>query len=117
MRCINIRMMILSLTTPSLESVRQHIGRLPAIDPNTRTLVLAGFPNTGKSSFLRATSRADVDVQPYAFTTRSLFVGHADYKYLRFQIGTVPCLSEVGETHANIPQSIPLVSWTILSRR
>ncbi|KAK5808578.1 hypothetical protein F5H01DRAFT_370596 [Linnemannia elongata] len=28
-------------------------------------------------------TRADVDVQPYAFTTKSLFVGHMDYKYLR----------------------------------
>jgi len=25
-------------------------------------------------------TRADVDVQPYAFTTKSLFVGHMDYK-------------------------------------
>jgi nucleolar GTP-binding protein len=25
------------------------------------------------------------DVQPYAFTTKSLFVGHCDYKYLRWQ--------------------------------
>ncbi|KAL5594685.1 hypothetical protein BROUX41_001601 [Berkeleyomyces rouxiae] len=67
-----------------LDQVRQHLGRLPSIDPNTRTLVICGFPNTGKSSFLRSISRADVDVQPYAFTTKSLFVGHFDYKYLRF---------------------------------
>lgn len=31
-------------------------------------------------------TRADVDVQPYAFTTKSLFVGHMDYKYLRWQV-------------------------------
>jgi len=30
--------------------------------------------------------RADVEVQPYAFTTKSLFVGHMDYKYLRWQV-------------------------------
>lgn len=59
-----------------LEQVRQHLGRLPSIDPNTRTLVIAGFPNVGKSSFLKNISRADVDVQPYAFTTKSLYVGH-----------------------------------------
>lgn len=59
-----------------LEQVRQHLGRLPSIDPNTRTLVICGYPNVGKSSFLRNISRADVDVQPYAFTTKSLFVGH-----------------------------------------
>ena len=31
-------------------------------------------------------TRADVDVQPYAFTTKSLFVGHTDYKYLSWQV-------------------------------
>ncbi|KAK9452469.1 P-loop containing nucleoside triphosphate hydrolase protein [Dipodascopsis uninucleata] len=73
-----------------LEQVRQHLGRLPAIDPNTRTLVICGYPNVGKSSFLRSITRADVDVQPYAFTTKSLYVGHFDYKYLRFQAIDTP---------------------------
>lgn len=35
-----------------LEQVRQHLSRLPSIDPYTRTLILCGFPNVGKSSFL-----------------------------------------------------------------
>ncbi|WOO77508.1 putative nucleolar GTP-binding protein 1 [Vanrija pseudolonga] len=73
-----------------LEQVRQHIGRLPAIDPNTRTLLICGYPNVGKSSFVNKVTRADVDVQPYAFTTKSLFVGHMDYKYLRWQVIDTP---------------------------
>ena len=73
-----------------LEQVRQHLGRLPSIDPNTRTLLICGYPNVGKSSFLKSISRADVDVQPYAFTTKSLFVGHFDYKMLRFQAIDTP---------------------------
>ncbi|KAL7423385.1 Nucleolar GTP-binding protein 1 [Cryptotrichosporon argae] len=73
-----------------LEQVRQHLGRLPAIDPNTRTLIICGYPNVGKSSFVNKITRADVDVQPYAFTTKSLFVGHMDYKYLRWQVIDTP---------------------------
>ncbi|KAK3641761.1 Nucleolar GTP-binding protein 1 [Elasticomyces elasticus] len=73
-----------------LEQVRQHLGRLPSVDPNTRTLLICGYPNVGKSSFLKNISRADVDVQPYAFTTKSLFVGHFDYKMLRFQAIDTP---------------------------
>nr|AAK13445.1 G protein-binding protein CRFG [Mus musculus] len=73
-----------------LEQVRQHLSRLPTIDPNTRTLLLCGYPNVGKSSFINKVTRADVDVQPYAFTTKSLFVGHMDYKYLRWQVVTYP---------------------------
>jgi len=73
-----------------LEQVRQHLARLPSIDPNTRTLILCGYPNVGKSSFMNKVTRADVDVQPYAFTTKSLFVGHSDYKYLRYQLLDTP---------------------------
>ena len=35
-----------------LEEVRQHLSRLPSIDPNTRTIIITGFPNVGKSSFI-----------------------------------------------------------------
>ncbi|KAI1733029.1 nucleolar GTP-binding protein 1 (NOG1) domain-containing protein [Ditylenchus destructor] len=73
-----------------LEQVRQHLSRLPSIDPNTRTLILCGFPNVGKSSFINKVTRADVDVQPYAFTTKSLYVGHLDYRYLRWQVIDTP---------------------------
>lgn len=73
-----------------LEQVRQHLGRLPSIDPNTRTLLICGYPNVGKLSFLRCITKADVEVQPYAFTTKSLYVGHFDYKYLRFQAIDTP---------------------------
>ena len=63
-----------------LEQVRQHLARLPSINPNTRTILVCGFPNVGKSSFMNKVTRADVEVQPYAFTTKSLFVGHMDYR-------------------------------------
>ncbi|KAF7383525.1 hypothetical protein HZH66_012875 [Vespula vulgaris] len=73
-----------------LEQVRQHLARLPSIDPYTRTIIICGFPNVGKSSFINKITRADVDVQPYAFTTKSLYVGHTDYKYLRWQVIDTP---------------------------
>lgn len=73
-----------------LEEVRKHLSRLPALDPNTRTLLLCGLPNVGKSSFMNKITRGNVDVQPYAFTTKSLFVGHCDYKYLRWQVIDTP---------------------------
>lgn len=67
-----------------LEQVRQHLARLPSIEPNTRTLLICGLPNVGKSSFMNKITRADVEEAPYPFTTKSLFVGHMDYKYLRW---------------------------------
>jgi len=73
-----------------LEEVRKHMSRLPSLDPNTRTLLMCGLPNVGKSSFMNKITRANVDVQPYAFTTKSLFVGHCDYRYLRWQVIDTP---------------------------
>ncbi|XVF19274.1 hypothetical protein REPUB_Repub11eG0095900 [Reevesia pubescens] len=84
---------VMKRITPSLaylEQIRQHMARLPSIDPNTRTILICGYPNVGKSSFMNKITRADVDVQPYAFTTKSLFVGHTDYKYLRYQVIDTP---------------------------
>jgi len=69
-----------------LEQVRQHLSRLPTIDPDERTLLLTGFPNVGKSSFINKITRADVEVQNYAFTTKALYVGHTDYRYIRWQV-------------------------------
>lgn len=75
-----------------LEHVRQHLSRLPTIDPTSRTLVLCGYPNVGKSSFINKITRADVEVQPFEFTTKSLFVGHTDFKDLRWQVIDTPGL-------------------------
>lgn len=77
-------------TLTYLEEVRQHLGRLPTINPATRTLIITGYPNVGKSSFMNIVTNANVDVQPYAFTTKSLFVGHLDYNYTRWQVIDTP---------------------------
>ena len=73
-----------------LEEVRKHLARLPSIDTSQRTLLLTGFPNVGKSSFLNNITSADVDVQNYPFTTQTLFVGHTTYEQCdeNFQSGT-----------------------------
>jgi len=53
-------------------------------------LIITGYPNVGKSSFMNNVTDANVDVQPYAFTTQSLYVGHTDYKYGRWQVIDTP---------------------------
>lgn len=73
-----------------LEEVRKHLGRLPAIDTNQRTLILTGFPNVGKSSLMNNMTEANVDVQPYAFTTQSLYLGHFNHKYANWQVIDTP---------------------------
>lgn len=80
----------LSKSLEYLEEVRQHLSRLPVIDPTGLTLLVCGYPNVGKSSFVNSISRAQVDVQPYAFTTKNLYVGHFDHSYSIWQVIDTP---------------------------
>ena len=73
-----------------LEEVRKHLGRLPSIDPSSRTLILTGFPNVGKSSFMNKITYAGSEVQPYPFTTQSIYAGHTYYKNVRWQVLDTP---------------------------
>ena len=45
-----------------LEEIRQHLARLPSINPFERTLLLTGYPNVGKSSFINNISSANGEV-------------------------------------------------------
>lgn len=46
-----------------------HINDIP-------TIVIAGYPNVGKSSLLRCLSAAKPEVAQYPFTTKEIYVGH-----------------------------------------
>jgi nucleolar GTP-binding protein len=82
--CTMIRKISSSLSY--LEEVRKHMARLPTINPYERTILLTGYPNVGKSSFINCVSRANVEVQPYPFTTKALYIGHTEFNNLRFQV-------------------------------
>ncbi|CAD8145254.1 unnamed protein product [Paramecium octaurelia] len=73
-----------------LDEVRKHLSRMPAINPFERTLLVTGFPNVGKSSFVNNITNANLDVQPYPFTTQNLYVGHTDYNFVRWQVIDTP---------------------------
>jgi len=75
-----------------LEECRKHMSRLPQINPTTRSLLICGYPNVGKSSFMNQISEANVEVESYAFTTKDIYVGHFDYQCLRWQVLDTPGL-------------------------
>lgn len=80
----------LSSSLNYLEEVRKHLARLPSINPFERTLLVTGFPNVGKSSFVNSITKANLDVQPFPFTTQNLFIGHTDYNSVRWQVIDTP---------------------------
>jgi len=54
--------------------------------------VVAGYPNVGKSSFVRAASTGRPKVADYPFTTKGVSLGHFDRGIHRYQILDTPGL-------------------------
>ncbi|HJK43842.1 MAG TPA: 50S ribosome-binding GTPase [Methanocorpusculum sp.] len=59
-----------------LNDVRNVLRKLPVISTDEFTIVVAGYPNVGKSSFIRLVSRAEPEIASYPFTTKGVIVGH-----------------------------------------
>ncbi len=62
----------------------------PEVSPEVPSVVVAGFPNVGKSSLVACLSSARPEVAPYAFTTRAIVVGHTDLGFDRLQVVDTP---------------------------
>jgi nucleolar GTP-binding protein len=60
------------------------------------TVVIAGYPNVGKSSLIRCLSKAKPKIAQYPFTTKEIYVGHIEkkvkYETQRFQLIDTPGL-------------------------
>jgi len=60
----------------TVRNAQIKILKLPDVKPEIFSVVVAGPPNVGKSSLVRALTRAKPEVREYPFTTKSLTVGH-----------------------------------------
>ncbi len=75
-----------------LQEAREKLVELPSIDPEMATIVVAGYANVGKSTFVKAVSTAKPRVAAYPFTTKEVIVGHRDTVHGRCQIIDTPGL-------------------------
>lgn len=76
----------------ALAEARRALRRIPDIDATVPTVVVAGYPNVGKSSFVRAASTGRPKVADYPFTTKGVSLGHVDRGGQRYQILDTPGL-------------------------
>jgi len=68
-------------------------------------IVLLGVPNSGKSFFLNKLTNVQVEIAPYAFTTKKPQVGIMDFSGARVQLVEMPALvegSSEGKANGNL---------------
>lgn len=75
-----------------LRKAGETIKELPTINPEEPTVVIAGYPNVGKSSLLARISRAKPEIAQYPFTTKGINVGHREFGWRKVQIIDTPGL-------------------------
>lgn len=89
----------------TLSDAQKILKTFPEIQ-NIPTIVIAGYPNVGKSSLLRCLSSAKPKIAQYPFTTKEIHVGHIEKeeKYVKkcFQIIDTPGLLDRSFEKRNI---------------
>jgi nucleolar GTP-binding protein len=61
-----------------LDECRRTFREFPSIKTSLPTVVIAGYPNVGKSTLLSKLTTAKPQIAPYPFTTKQLMLGYAD---------------------------------------
>jgi nucleolar GTP-binding protein len=78
-----------------LSNAQKILRTFPDIE-DILTVVIAGYPNVGKSSLIRQLSAAKPEVAQYPFTTKQIYVGHMEktvrYEKKQYQIIDTPGL-------------------------
>jgi nucleolar GTP-binding protein len=75
-----------------LQEAQGKLLAIPSIDTEMITIVVAGYANTGKSTFVKQVSTAKPKIAAYPFTTKEISVGHRDTSHGRCQIIDTPGL-------------------------
>jgi nucleolar GTP-binding protein len=82
-------------------TARDALRDLPDIRPDEPAIVVAGYPNVGKSSFVNRVTRASNEIASYPFTTKGVQIGHFERDRIRYQIIDTPGLLDRPEDERN----------------
>jgi nucleolar GTP-binding protein len=80
---------------------RDALKVVPDIRPDEPAIVVAGYPNVGKSSFVNDVTRASNEIAEYPFTTKGVQIGHFERNRIRYQIIDTPGLLDRPEEDRN----------------
>lgn len=75
-----------------LKESRDKIKKIPLIDKNLRMIIIAGYPNVGKSSLISKITNLKPEIAEYPFTTKYINVGIMRKDGRSYQVLDVPGL-------------------------
>ncbi|MEE3418979.1 MAG: GTPase, partial [Methanosphaera sp.] len=75
-----------------LDFAKRELKHMPNINFDAVRVVIAGFPNVGKSTLLNNITDASPKVANYPFTTQGLQIGNYEMMYRQYQIIDTPGL-------------------------
>ncbi|WP_224267886.1 NOG1 family protein [Haloprofundus salinisoli] len=84
-----------------VSEARDALKNLPDVRPDEPAIVVAGYPNVGKSSFVNTVTRASNEIASYPFTTKGVQLGHFERNRIRYQIIDTPGLLDRPEVERN----------------
>ena len=85
----------------AIGEARDTLKQLPDVDPSAPTIVIAGYPNVGKTAFVNAVTRAHNETAAYPFTTTGINVGHVERDHITYQLVDTPGLLDRPATEQN----------------
>ncbi|ADP78050.1 small GTP-binding protein [Methanothermus fervidus DSM 2088] len=75
-----------------LDFAKNRLKNMPTIDFDAVTVVIAGYPNVGKSTLLRKLTGANPEVAEYPFTTKGIQIGYRKIGWGKLQVVDTPGL-------------------------
>jgi len=82
----------LDQVSKSLNEKREKMKEIPPISAEDYTVVIAGFPNVGKSTLLSKLTISKPKIESYPFTTTGINIGNFIFKYQLIQVIDTPGL-------------------------
>ncbi|MCQ4333539.1 50S ribosome-binding GTPase [Natronomonas sp. F2-12] len=99
----------------AIGEARDALKTLPDIRADEPAIVVAGYPNVGKSSFVNRVTNATNETAAYPYTTTRIGIGHLERDRIRYQLIDTPGLLDRPAEERNAIESQAVSALTHLA--